>query len=32
MSGNAALLITIAAFLLPQAAMLAWAMFTPNED
>jgi hypothetical protein len=32
MSGNTALLITIALLLVPQAAMLAWAMFTPNED
>ena len=32
MTGNVALLITIAALLVPQAAMLAWAMFAPPED
>jgi hypothetical protein len=32
MTGNAALLLTIATLLVPQAAMLAWAMFTPTED
>lgn len=32
MSGNAALLITIVALLVPQATMLVWALFTADED
>lgn len=31
MSGNAALLLTIAALLVPQAAMLAWALFEEQD-